>query len=195
MLLLVESSRWCCRHLGPDSTQRAENPAPSLWPRASRPAPVERASPRRGVPMRVGPSSDGRQARSPRWTGGQPAPWSPARHLVVAFLFSPLGREVLVAQGDRVPMSFRSVSLTGNRFAPGSMDFEKDINVINLYFFACTPWSSQHPTMTSGSRMGPSTAPPGAAPCAPAQSTAGAPPDRGSHATPRGAALNSRYNQ
>jgi hypothetical protein len=118
MLLLVESSRWCCRHLGPDSTQRAENPAPSLWPRASRPAPVERASPRRGVPMRVGPSSDGRQARSPRWTGGQPAPWSPARHLVVAFLFSPLGREVLVAQGDRVPMSFRSVSLTGNRFAP-----------------------------------------------------------------------------
>jgi len=79
MLLLVESSRWCCRHLGPDSTQRAENPAPSLWPRASRPAPVERASPRRGVPMRVGPSSDGRQARSPRWTGGQPAPWSP-RH-------------------------------------------------------------------------------------------------------------------
>jgi hypothetical protein len=140
MLLLVESSRWCCRHLGPDSTQRAENPAPSLWPRASRPAPEERASPRRGVPMRVGPSSDGRQARSPRWTGGQPAPWSPARHLVVAFLFSPLGREVLVAQGDRVPMSFRSVSLPGNRYAPGSMGFEKDINPDqSLLVFACTP--------------------------------------------------------
>jgi len=28
-------------------------------------------------------------------------------------------------------MSFRSVSLTGNRYAPGSMGFEKDINVIN----------------------------------------------------------------
>ena len=193
MLLLVESSRWCCRHLGPDSTQRAENPAPSLWPRASRPAPVERASPRRGVPMRVGPSSDGRQARSPRWTGGQPAPWSPARHLVVAFLFSPLGREVLVAQGDRVPMSFRSVSLVQPFRRTSKNGHQSSIHVFII--FACTPWSSQHPTMTSGSRMGPSTAPPGAALCAPAQSTAGAPPDRGSHATPRGAALNSRYNQ
>jgi len=33
-----------------------------------------------------------------------------------------------VAQGDREPMSFRSVSLPGNRYAPGSMGFEKDIN-------------------------------------------------------------------
>ena len=81
-LLLVESCRWCCKHLGPDPTQRAENPAPSLWPRASRPAPVERASPRRGVLpwMRVGPSSDARQARNPQGAGGwepQPAPWNP----------------------------------------------------------------------------------------------------------------------
>ena len=126
MLLLVESSRWCCRHLGPDSTQRAENPAPSLWPRASRPAPVERASPRRGVPMRVGPSSDGRQARrSPHWTGGRPAPWSPARHLVVAFRFSPLGRERcwwLRVTGCPCVFSFRFAY--GQPFRPGSLDFE-----------------------------------------------------------------------
>jgi hypothetical protein len=195
MLLLVESSRWCCRHLGPDSTQRAENPAPSLWPRASRPAPVERASPRRGVPMRVGPSSDGRQARSPRWTGGQPAPWSPARHLLVAFLFSPLGREVLVAQGEQGAhvFSFRFAHVQPLRARFDGLR-KTDINH-QFIIFACTPWSSQHPTMTSGSRMGPSTAPPGAAPCAPAQSTAGAPPAAATQPRGRGAALNSRYNQ
>lgn len=194
MLLLVESSRWCCRHLGPDSTQRAENPAPSLWPRASRPAPVERASPRRGVPMRVGPSSDGRQARSPRWTGGQPAPWSPARHLVVAFLFSPLGREVLVAQGEQGAhvFSFRFAHVQPFR-APvrrtSKNGHQSSIHHLCMHTLElATPnhdlWEPHGPIDgTSGSRT--------VRPRAVDRRRA----PRGSHATPRGAALNSRYNQ
>jgi hypothetical protein len=57
-----------------------------------------------------------------------------------------------------------------------------DINH-QFIIFACTPWSSQHPTMTSGSRT--------VRPRAVDRRRA----PRGCHATPRGAALNSRYNQ
>ena len=194
MLLLVESSRWCCRHLGPDSTQRAENPAPSLWPRASRPAPEERASPRRGVPMRVGPSSDGRQARSPRWTGGQPAPWSPARHLVVAFLFSPLGREVLVAQGDRVPMSFRSVSLTCATVSRPVRRTSKNGHQSSIHHLCMHTLELATPNHDLREPHGPIDGTSGSRTVRPRAVDRRRAP-RGSHATPRGAALNSRYNQ